>query len=127
MEPKKIYRPEYIRAVDDILRLPSGPRRWRASVALYLNLNPADDDGFTAKQQYRIIAKQNETTRLMQDNKFASNQSESMRLGLDAPPWFMTVIEAFDRMSFDAHNPDCKKNLRKLIKEFREFKIMAVI
>lgn len=127
-KPRKVYPPEYLKAVDKILMTPSGsPKRWRMAVALYLNLNPRGADGFTAKEQYVQLVKENKITREQQDNKFATNKSETMRLGISAPSWFMTVVQAFDPHAFDEHNPDAKKNIRNLFREFRELKIMEKV
>lgn len=129
-EEQKIHeRREAIRrSIDAVLKHKSGtPERWRAAIALYLNMNPREESGYTAKAEYRKLVTENIETRQIQNNQYATNESGSMRLGLSAPSWFMQIIEAFDREAFDQNNPKAKDNFRKLCKEFSEFRIMEKI
>lgn len=116
------------KSIDEVLKLKSGtPERWRAAVALYINMNPKEESGYTAKEEYKKLVTENVQTRAIQDNQFATNKSESMRLGLSAPSWFMQIVEAFDKEAFDKDNPKAKDNFRKLCKEFGELRIMEKI
>ncbi len=123
-----IERREHVgKAIDNILAMKRGPERWRASVALYLNMNPVNEYGEDAKTEYLQVIEDNKSVRAEQSNKFGTSKEGGLRFGINAPEWFMTQIEMFDRVSFDPHNPECKKNFRALCKEFGEFRIMEKI
>lgn len=115
------------KSIDKILSMKRGPERWRASVALYLNMNPLNEEtGDDAKTEYLQVIEDNKSVRKEQANEWGTSKQGGLRFGLNAPDWFMTQIELFDRVSFDANNPQCKHNFRKLCKEFDEFRIMRV-
>lgn len=116
------------RAIDKILKYKTGtPARWRAAVALYLNMNPVGEEGLSAKEEYRRAVMDAKDMRVEATNKYGTNETDTMRFGINAPSWFMTQIESFDRMAFDASNPQAKENTRKLFKEFAELRISEKI
>lgn len=116
------------RAIDKTLKFKSGdPARWRAAVALYLNMNPIGEEGLSAREEYRRAVLDARDMRVEASNAYGTNESDTMRFGINAPAWFMTQIESFDRMAFDASNPQAKENTRKLFKEFAELRISEKI
>lgn len=140
MEQTKTYPPEYVKAVDAVLATPSGPRRWRKSFAIWLNLNPIayyDEAGYPvhAKEQYKDVVSVTKRRRSEGglNNRFGEIAASKtagtvggsgVRDAFCIPEGGWNFVKMFDRMAFDHNNPDCKKNLEKLYKEFKEFQVM---
>jgi hypothetical protein len=130
--PTKYSRPypkAVVDAMEHIVGLPSGPKRWRAAAATWVNLNQVQESGFTAKQEYlataEMVTKKRDTVSRV--NKFAelkttdTARDSGVREALEMPAGLWGYIKMFDRLAFDKSNPDAKRNLKKLRAEFPEF------
>lgn len=125
----KPYPKAHVDAMEHIVSLPSGPQRWRATAATWVNLNQVQDSGLTAKEEYLYVANDLKKKRdhVSSVNKFAELKSTAtardsgVREAIEMPAGLWSYIKAFDRLAFDSKNPDCKRNLKKLREEFPEF------
>lgn len=128
----KIYPAHIVKAMEDVVGIPSGPRRWRASAAIWLNLNKVQaGSGLTSGQEYLAVCKLVRGMRDDQRNKFAELSAapsgaiggSGVRHGFEMPAGMWAYIKMFDKLAFDKDNPDAKTNLAKLIKEFPELAV----
>lgn len=105
--------------VDDILKLPRGPQRWRAAVNLAIKLNIGSTPGMTAREEYNGVAQLCADTRKTRANEYADSTdlNTEMRFVLEMPAFANYFIRMIDPQAFD------KENLPKLRKEFKEFQI----
>jgi hypothetical protein len=120
-----------IKAMDEVLKL-QGAKRWRASGAIWLNLNQVQESGLTARQEYYTVVEDLKAKRSELKNKFGEiapgkaglvSSADSLRENLELPEGLWTYIKMFDKLAFDKSNPDCRKNLTKLAKEFKELSV----
>jgi hypothetical protein len=137
---KKPYPKWAIDAMEEVLKTPSGPVRWRKSVAIYLNLNPVVfmDEGtpVRAKDNYVRVAQLLKQKRDVQKTKFGEvvapksgtvGSGAGMRESMQIPDGVFNFIEMFDKTAFDKENPHQKKNYDKLRRAFPEFVVAEAV
>lgn len=125
----KVYPKPIVDAMEYIVGLPSGPKRWRATAAVWVNLDQMQESGYTAKQEYVAVAESVKKKRahVSSVNKFAELKStetardSGVREAIEMPAGLWGYIKMFDKLAFDKDNPDCTRNLKKLREEFPEF------
>lgn len=120
--------------IDRVLSKRSTGSRARAAYDLWLKLNPKHQIGYSdgtnaylsARQIHDETVKKVKHLREIQRNKYGTNETGSMRLGLELPPHAMLFMQMFHPDIFD-DDDYAKSRFRKLVKEFKEFQIMEVI
>ena len=96
----------------------SGPQLWREAVYLAVKSNP------TIAQQVLGVIRDNKITREELKNEYATNESESMRLGLRMPVVVEDILCVVDPDNFPIQNgKQGAKITAKLAKTFPEFAI----
>lgn len=130
----KVYPGAHIKAMEDVIKIPSGPRRWRASAAIWFNLNKLQpESGLSAQKEYVAVCKMVKDMRGQLKNKFAELMStdtatdSGVRHGLEIPAGMWAYIKMFDKPAFEASNPNASKNMRLLMKEFPELTVAEKI
>lgn len=124
----------YEKEIDKILSKRSTGSRARAAYELWLKINPrvhvSFDDGASgwlpAQSVDRLTKEKVKLLRESQANKYGTNQSESMRHGLEMPPALLHFIQLFHPDAFD-DDDFAKDRFRKLMRAFPEFRVMEKI
>ncbi len=98
----------------------SGPDLWREAVYEAVRYNP------TIAQEVNLVIKDNRKRRAMlDDQKFGTNTTGSMRYGLRMPFSVEAILAAVDPERFPMTNENgYKKTMKDLRKVFPEFSIM---
>ena len=97
----------------------SGERLWKETVMLAVKTNPT-----IAREVDWVIQDNKQTRAELVDQKFATNESNSMRLGLRMPTSVSELLAVVDPESFPyPAGEDGIKVVRKLAKTFPEFTI----
>lgn len=120
--------------IDRVLAKRSTGSRARAAYDLWLKLNPTHevgfDDGTTeymyAQDIHKACLDKVKHLRESRANKFGTNESGSMRLGLELPPQAAHFMSLFHPDIFDEDDA-AKTRFRKLVKQFPEFQVYKVI
>lgn len=125
----KAYPLAHVKAMEAILAMPSGPKRWRAIAATWVNINQVQPvDGLTAKEAYlQAVTSVNEKREKLYDD-FAQIKStdtardSGMRESFEVPAGLWSWLKMFDMDAFG--NPTAtRKNMKKLREEFPEFSV----
>lgn len=102
------------KAIDDVLRFPPGPKRWRAANSMWLALNPRH------QEIYKSVVEENRQYResLGALNKYAqsTDKNSSLRRCLNIPAGAYHAIERADPDAFKKES-----NATKMFKEFKEY------
>lgn len=122
------------REVDKVLSRRSTGSRARAAYDLWLKINPmvqvSFEDGTSgwlpAKRVHNLTVEKVNIMRDQSRNKFATNESRSMRQMLEMPPAAMHFIQMFHPDLFDGTVEEQKMKSRKLYRAFPEFQIGVV-
>lgn len=117
--------------IDKVLSKRSTGSRARAAYELWLRLNPLHRISYSdgtigyrrAKEIHEETVDKVKFLKKMQKNEFGTNESGTMRLGLELPPHAARFISMFHPDIFD-DDKAAKTRFRKLIKEFKEFQVM---
>lgn len=131
MQYSKVYPEAHVKAMEAIIAMPSGGKRWRATAALWVNLNQLQEDGLRAKEAYLQTAQAVADKRDSLVDKFAELKStdtardSTVRESLELPAGLWAFIKMYDKLAFERSNPDCKRNLKRLREEFPEFAVGA--
>lgn len=104
------------RMVDEILKAPAGGKRWRKAVEVWLQLNPKNENGITAREENQYIVNSNRQETLVNKSKYKAGGSETaFRGALRMPAGAMHFIELADPDAFTKENDD------ELFKTFPEY------
>lgn len=120
--------------VDKVLAKRSTGSRARAAYNLWLKLNPMCQVSFSdgtsgwlpAQRIHNLSMEKVKILRDNQKNRFGTNESKSMRHGLEMPPAALNFIQLFHPDIFDSDDY-AKTRFRKLMKEFSEFRVLERI
>lgn len=125
----KVYPPEHIKAMEAIVALPSGTKRWRAVAATWVNINQMQPEGLTAKEAYVLASKNAQEKRENLANKFGLlkhdgklDTQSGMRDSFEPPAGLWSWLKMFDMDSFGTPAAT-RLNLKALREEFPEFAI----
>lgn len=121
----KPYPPAHIKAMEAIVAMPSGAKRWRAIAALWVNLNQLLPEGLTAQQAYRLAAQNAKEKRSDLHNKFGLLKGEAnsgMREEFEPPAGLWSFLKMFDMDAFGTP-ATTRRHLKALREEFPEFTI----
>jgi hypothetical protein len=126
----KPYPAAYVKALNAILALPSGPARWRVIAAVWVNTNYTQDDGLRAKEAYLQAVREVNDKRDHLHTDFAelkstdSARDSGMREALEIPAGLWGWLKMFDMDAFGTPAL-IKKNMKRLREEFPEFCVAA--
>lgn len=105
--------------IDRLIEKKTGPELWKEAVYTAVRHNPT-----IAEEVSRTIKDNREQRELLDDKKFATNQTGSMRYGLRMPFSVEAILAAVDPDHFPMNNSNgYKKTMRQLRKIFPEFSI----
>ena len=127
MTYKKTYPEPIVKAMEAIVTMPSGRKRWRAIASAWVNINQIQEDGLTAKQAYLATVDRATDKREHLYDKFAELKStetardSGVREVFEMPAGLWQWIKMFDMEAFAQGNPQIKRNMRLLREEFPEF------
>jgi hypothetical protein len=136
-QKQQVYRQDVQKIVDQVLTKRSTGNRARAAYELWLTLNPMVQvtfgEGKDLKMGWlparRVDSLTKAKVKMLKDNlknKYATNETGSMRLGLEMPPALLHFIQLFHPDIYDT-DAGAKDRFRKLVKAFPEFQIMEKI
>lgn len=111
------------KAIDKLLSLPRGPRRWRAATELYLKFNMSSTPGMTAREEYAAVARLCKERVEQNKNKFGTSgdSNSDIRGTLEMPTGLRLMLNLVDP------EINSKENAIKMFKEFTEFRTVEVI
>jgi hypothetical protein len=126
----KPYPPAMVKAMEAIIAMPSGPKRWRAVAATWVNINQLQADGYRAKEAYLKAVEAVEKKRAeLLDPKFGligdhgkADTNAGMRESLELPAGLWSWLKLFDMDAFRTP-ADIKRNMKALRQEFPEFTV----
>jgi hypothetical protein len=103
------------KAIDEVMKQPPGPKRWRAANTMWLRLSPRH------QMQYKLVVQENEKTRELlraAHNKYntSSDKNSNLRQFLNIPTGAYYAIEKADPYVFKK-----KENAAKFFREFKEY------
>lgn len=120
----------YGKEIDEIMKNKSTDTRARAAYKLWLKINPmcsvSFEDGergwLPAKRVHNLTIEKVKYLRSM-SNKYATNESGSMRYRMEFPPGSLEFLQAFHPDLFLGTRDDQKLRFSKLRKAFPEFNV----
>lgn len=126
----KPYPPAHVKAMEAIIAMPSGRKRWRAIASAWVNINQLQSDGYRAKEAYLKAVESVEKKRdHLLDKKFALigdhgkvDTNAGMRESLELPAGLWAWLKLFDMDAFRSP-ADIKRNMPLLRAEFPEFTV----
>ena len=125
----KPYPPAYVKAMEAVIAMPSGPERWRAVAAMWVNINQVQPvDGLRAKEAYlQAVREVNEKRSQLYDDfgqiKSTDTARDSgMRESFEMPAGLWAWLKMFDMDAFKTP-ADTRKNIKRLRETFPEFSV----
>lgn len=106
------------RIVQAVLDTPPGPKRWRAARDAWLQMNPAGEDGLTARTQHQLVCQQNAEAREENRNVYGTSgdPNSGLRRSMSFPSGAVYAIELADPQAFK--QPQAMVKMRKTFPEY---------